>query len=327
MGCVFSQEGGRNKQRGGGSHHHHQHHQGQQQHSGNYHRNAQRGYQPKEVAATVSPAKSSAAPNQRYSTPTATASIGGRGRLPDPPMRVRTKIKENAIMCHFYFFLLQQQGDKASPNATTVNSSNPEDIHFRRQHFDRNSVLRHSKKRSKKAQSPYGGGGGNNKENSSNTANTSNTTNSNTADTTNVSMAVNISTSSSSFSPRKQLPPEPMTATAATAAATTTAAGATSSAVTITHTTAAPRTPARGSSSSNSKHHSSNSPVSSQQQQQPTFSTFSPATSTPAKDDSSPHSYSATVLEALRAGSTTSTFKIEHSSRWEIDSTYLILKY
>ena len=31
----------------------------------------------------------------------------------------------------------------------------PEDIHFRRQHFDRNSVLRHSKKRSRKASSPY----------------------------------------------------------------------------------------------------------------------------------------------------------------------------
>ena len=56
---------------------------------------------------------------------------------------------------------------------TPAKASEPEDIHFRRQHFDRNSVLRHSKKRSRKASSPYAtaasnakgeGGGGKSKE-------------------------------------------------------------------------------------------------------------------------------------------------------------------
>jgi len=56
---------------------------------------------------------------------------------------------------------------------TPAKASEPEDIHFRRQHFDRNSVLRHSKKRSRKASSPYataasnankGEGGGKSKE-------------------------------------------------------------------------------------------------------------------------------------------------------------------
>ena len=52
--------------------------------------------------------------------------------------------------------------DNMSPNNSNskatpaVSSPNDEDIHFRRQHFDRNSVLRHSKKRAKKgAASPY----------------------------------------------------------------------------------------------------------------------------------------------------------------------------
>ena len=40
-------------------------------------------------------------------------------------------------------------------SGTPAKASEPEDIHFRRQHFDRNSVLRHSKKRSRKASSPY----------------------------------------------------------------------------------------------------------------------------------------------------------------------------
>jgi len=43
----------------------------------------------------------------------------------------------------------------AADGCTPAKASEPEDIHFRRQHFDRSSVLRHSKKRSRKASSPY----------------------------------------------------------------------------------------------------------------------------------------------------------------------------
>ena len=121
MGCVFSQESDSPRDR---RHHHRKHHYNQhqqQQHHHHYHQNSQR-------STVFAPAPPNAKPPlkspQHKATPTSTANISPKNHGATPTL-------------------------KSSPNK---NPEKEEDIHFRRQHFDRNSVLRHSKKRTKKSQ-------------------------------------------------------------------------------------------------------------------------------------------------------------------------------
>ena len=152
MGCVSSKD----SDPGGGPRHHHNHHhrkdprQHRQQAGGNNNRNShydtnlandqtRTGGGGGGSYATVnsSPMKINPASNALRSYTS-----------PQPPQDKSVDVSANKSSA--------SMSGRPSTASSPSDDLKEQDMHFRRQHFDRNSVLRHSKKRSKKgAQSPY----------------------------------------------------------------------------------------------------------------------------------------------------------------------------
>ena len=169
MGCAFSQESEDSRYRRKIQH---QNQRGiQNSRNRSPHQRSQRPSQQQGGA----PAGRTGTPNNVYSPVVAkTATVNTRGSRTVTPVSVPTAAPVKTTSSSAGGSPSATDGGACTPSK----ASEPEDIHFRRQHFDRNSVLRHSKKRSRKASSPYataassaskseGGGGKGNEDASS----------------------------------------------------------------------------------------------------------------------------------------------------------------
>jgi hypothetical protein len=149
MGCAFSQESEDSRYRRKQAQLHQQ--QPQQQHQGGVRQNQQKSRSPHQRPQQRSQQQpnrtASPQPNSNVYSPVKTATVNTRGsRTAATPIKIPTAAATSPTSSERI----------ASPTSAGGSvKTEPEDIHFRRQHFDRNSVLRHSKKRSRKTSSPY----------------------------------------------------------------------------------------------------------------------------------------------------------------------------
>lgn len=148
MGCAFSQESEDSRYRRKIQH------QGQKGIQSN--RNRSPHQRPQRSSSQQQSSNAAAGrvgtPNNVYGPVVAkTATVNTRGSRTVTPVAVPPTAPAKANTSP----LAAGSSSAADGGGTPAKASEPEDIHFRRQHFDRNSVLRHSKKRSRKASSPY----------------------------------------------------------------------------------------------------------------------------------------------------------------------------